>query len=193
MMVSGTSDMIQTTHVLLVAADPPARALVAQAIDAVGHTRLTIADSPGEARTLLNAHRYGLVIPTNLVIPPWLSIDVIPVDRTYEAMFLSGHWDDGLVRECEVRRLHRMRVPCDFDVLRDEIARSFQRFGLPPRHSTRRRRSSGCRSSHARQKNGRSYGRNSKRLRARCPVTPRRVYGAADRIRTGDVQLGKSI
>jgi hypothetical protein len=25
------------------------------------------------------------------------------------------------------------------------------------------------------------------------PVTPRRVYGAADRIRTGDVQLGKSI
>ena len=38
---------------------------------------------------------------------------------------------------------------------------------------------------------GRSYGRNSKGLRARCPVTPRRVYGAADRIRTGDVQLGK--
>ena len=32
---------------------------------------------------------------------------------------------------------------------------------------------------------------NSKRLRARCPVTPCRVYGAADRIRTGDVQLGK--
>jgi len=56
--------------------------------------------------------------------------------------------------------------------------------------STRRRRSSGCRSSEA-QKKGKSYGRNSKRLRARCPVTSRRVYGAADRIRTGDVQLGK--
>jgi prepilin signal peptidase PulO-like enzyme (type II secretory pathway) len=115
--------MIQTTHVLLVAADRHARALVAQAIDAVGHTRLTVADSPGEARTLLNAHRYGLVIATNLGIPPRLSIDVIPIDRTYEAMFISGHWDDELVRECELRRLHRVRVPCDFDVLRDEIAK----------------------------------------------------------------------
>jgi prepilin signal peptidase PulO-like enzyme (type II secretory pathway) len=115
--------MIQTTHVLLVAADRHARALVAQAIDAVGHTRLTVADSPGEARTLLNAHRYGLVIATNLGIPPRLSIDVIPIDRTFEAMFISGHWDDDLVRECELRRLHRVRVPCDFELLRDAIAK----------------------------------------------------------------------
>lgn len=123
--------MIQPTHVLLIAADRQARALVTQAIDAAGHTRLTVAESPGEARTLLNAHRYGLVIASNLGISPWLSIDVIPIDRTYEAMFISGHWDEDILRECEVRGLHRVRVPCDFDVLRQEIARVLSQVRQP--------------------------------------------------------------
>jgi hypothetical protein len=43
----------------------------------------------------------------------------------------------------------------------------------------------------SRQNFDRIYGRKTKGLRARCPVTPRRRSGAADRIRTGDVQLGK--
>jgi hypothetical protein len=114
--------MMDPLHVLLVAADRHARALVVQAIDATGRVRLTVAESPGEARTLLNAHRYGLVIATNLGIPPWLAIDVVPVDRQYEAMFIGGYWEDDFVRECEVRRLRCVRVPCSFDTLRDEIA-----------------------------------------------------------------------
>lgn len=116
--------MAEITRVLLVAADRHSRTLVAQAIDAVGDTWLTVAGSPGEARTLLNAHRYGLVIATNLGIPPWLSIDVIPIDRSYEAMFIGGYWEDDFVPECELRRLHCVRVPCDFDTLREEIAKA---------------------------------------------------------------------
>jgi len=115
--------LIETTHVLLVAADRGARSFVLQAIDAAGHTRTTVAESPAEARTLLNAHRYSLVIATNLGIPPWLAIEVIPRDRTYEGMFISGHWDDQIVRECEVRQLYCVRVPCDFNALREEIVK----------------------------------------------------------------------
>lgn len=114
--------MGEITRVLLVAADRHSRTLLAHAIDAAGDTWLTVAGSPGEARTLLNAHRYGLVIATNLGIPPWLSIDVIPIDRSYEAMFIGGYWDDDFVRERERRRLHCVRVPCDLDTLRGEIA-----------------------------------------------------------------------
>jgi hypothetical protein len=51
--------MSEITRVLLVAADRHARTILAHAIDAVGETRLTVAGSPGEARTLLNAHRYA--------------------------------------------------------------------------------------------------------------------------------------
>ena len=58
--------MTETIHVLLVAADRHSRAFVMQAIDATKDTRLTVAESPGEARTLLNAHRYGLVIATKV-------------------------------------------------------------------------------------------------------------------------------
>lgn len=99
--------MGETTRVLLVAADHPSRTFVAHVIDEIGGTGLTVAGSPGEARTLLNAHRYGLVIATNLGIPPWLSLDVIPVEHAYEAMFIGGYWEDDFVRECERRRLHR--------------------------------------------------------------------------------------
>ena len=116
--------MTETVHVLLIAADRHSRALVVQAIDAASCARLTVAESPGEARTLLNAHRYGLVIATNLGIPPWLSIDVIPIDRSYEAMFIGGYWEDDFVGECERRRLHCVRVPCSFETLRDEIAQA---------------------------------------------------------------------
>ena len=116
--------MTEPIHVLLVAADRHSRALVVQAIDATGRARLTVAESPGEARILLNAYRYGLVIATNLGIPPWLSIDVIPVDRSYEAMFIGGYWEDDFVRECGRRRLHCVRVPCASDTLREEIAKA---------------------------------------------------------------------
>lgn len=49
--------MSEITRVLLVAADRTARTFLAHVIDAVGDTWLTVAGSPGEARTLLNAHR----------------------------------------------------------------------------------------------------------------------------------------
>lgn len=114
--------MAETVRVLLVAADPASRNLVIQALDAAS-AWTTIAASPGEARALLNANRYGLVIVTNLGIPPWLAIDVVPEDRSYEAMFISGYWDDQITRECQRRRLYPVRVPCDFTVLLGEISK----------------------------------------------------------------------
>ncbi len=114
--------MAEIVRVLLLAADPNARNLVLQALDP-SSTWTTVATSPGEARTLLNANRYGLVIVTNLGIPPSLAIDVVPEDRSYEAMFISGHWDDEITRECERRRLHSVQVPCDLNFLRGEISK----------------------------------------------------------------------
>lgn len=109
---------------LLVAADRLSGALVVQAIDELPDVRLTVAFSPGEGRILLNAYRYHLVIATNLGIPPWPSIDVIPIEHSYEAMFIGGYWEDDFVRECEKRRLHCVRVPFGVEALCAEIAKA---------------------------------------------------------------------
>jgi hypothetical protein len=114
--------MSRPIHVLLVAADCQLRALVSELIDRLPDTWLTVTHSPGEARILLYAHRYHLVIATNFGVPPWLSIDVIPIERSYEAMFVSGYWDDAIRRECEKLRLHSLRVPCGLEMLRTEVA-----------------------------------------------------------------------
>lgn len=114
--------MTETVRVLLLAADPASRNLVIQALDA-SSAWTTVAASPAEARGLLNANRYGLVIVTNLGIPPWLAIDVVPEDHSYEAMFISGHWDDQITLECQRRRLHPVRVPCDFKLLLEQISK----------------------------------------------------------------------
>lgn len=116
--------MTRTVHVLLIAADRGSRALVVEAIDELPDVWLTVAFSPGEARILLNAYRYHLVIATNLGIGPWASIDVIPIDHAYEAMFIGGYWDERFVGECEKRRLHCVRVPFGIEALRAEIAKA---------------------------------------------------------------------
>jgi hypothetical protein len=115
-------ESVATIRVLLVVGDRHGRNLLLQAIDAPS-IWTTVAASPGEARTLLNANRYDLVIVTNLGIPPWLAIEVVPEDRPYEAMFISGHWDDQITDECKRRGLHPVRVPDDLNILPGEISK----------------------------------------------------------------------
>jgi DNA-binding response OmpR family regulator len=83
---------------------------------------VTIASTAPEAAHLLAAFTYRLVIVTNFGMPPALALSVIPADHPYPVLFISGHFDDDLQRECALKRIRSMKMPFTLQELRAEVA-----------------------------------------------------------------------
>jgi DNA-binding NtrC family response regulator len=89
--------------------------------------RVTIAYTANEARTLLNAYRYRLVIVTNFGMPPEHAVAIVPSEHPYPVIFISGVWDDELRKACEVKRLRCLKAPFKVDELRQELSRELDK------------------------------------------------------------------
>jgi hypothetical protein len=98
--------------ILLLVGDRPCRDLLLRLL---GEADVTVVTHPPEVPTLVAAHRYGLVIVTNFGESPWEAIDVVPAERDWPALFLSGHWDKELEAICALKRLPRLPAPLDAD------------------------------------------------------------------------------
>lgn len=106
--------------ILLLAADYDSRLLILQALGS--NYRVTLAYTALEARTLLAAYSYRLVIVTNLGMPPDHAVSVVPLDHSCPVIFLSGVFNDSLRRECALRRIRCMGAPFTVKELRDAVA-----------------------------------------------------------------------
>jgi len=102
-------------EILLLAADPGARDFVLRFLD---RHRVTVAASPEEAALLLSARRYGLFLATNFGVRPWEALAVVPAQRDYPVLFLTGHVTDRIEKECVEKSIPSLRVPEALDVLR---------------------------------------------------------------------------
>ena len=107
--------------ILLLVADPPARLLI---LKELGRAQVTLAYTALEARTLLDAYTYRLVIVTNLGMPPDHAVSVVPLDHSYPVIFMSGVFNDNLRRECTLRRIRCMKVPFKLEEFRNAVARA---------------------------------------------------------------------
>ena len=107
--------------ILLLVADPPARLLI---LKELGRAQVTLAYTALEARTLLDAYTYRLVIVTNLGMPPDHAVSVVPLDHSYPVIFMSGVFNDNLRRECTLKRIRCMKVPFKLEEFRDAVARA---------------------------------------------------------------------
>src|SRR5438093_9832521 len=107
--------------ILLLAADLPALLLI---LKELGRAQVTRAYTALEARTLLGAYTYRLVIVTNLGMPPDHAVSVVPLDHSYPVIFMSGVFNDNLRRECMLKRIRCMKVPFKLDEFRDAVARA---------------------------------------------------------------------
>lgn len=102
-------------EILLLAADPGARDLVLRFLD---RHRVTVAASPEEAALLLAARRYSFVLTTNFGVPAGEAIAVVPAERDFPVLFLTGHVTDRIEKECAEKSIPSLRVPEALDVLR---------------------------------------------------------------------------
>jgi len=107
--------------ILLLAADLPARLLI---LKELGRAQVTLAYTALEARTLLDAYTYRLVIVTNLGMPPDHAVSVVPLDHSYPVIFMSGVFNDTLRRECTLKRIRCMKVPFKPEDFQDAVARA---------------------------------------------------------------------
>jgi len=107
--------------ILLLVADPPARLLI---LKELGRAQVTLAYTALEARTLLDAYTYRLVIVTNLGMPPDHAVSVVPLDHSYPVIFVSGVFNDNLRRECTLKHIRCMKVPFKPEDFQDAVARA---------------------------------------------------------------------
>ena len=107
--------------ILLLAADLAARLLI---LKELGRAQVTLAYTALEARTLLDAYTYRLVIVTNLGMPPDHAVSVVPLDHSYPVIFMSGVFNDNLRRECTLRRIRCMKMPFKLKDFQDVVARA---------------------------------------------------------------------
>jgi hypothetical protein len=108
----------RTGHVLLLVGDAQLREFVLRVLR---NRRTTICKTPAEARERLRVGRYALVVITNFGIGPFHAVEVIPADRDYPALFLTGYMDDWLSAFCRDREIPWRQAPVRLDDLRREL------------------------------------------------------------------------
>lgn len=77
--------------------------------------------SPDHLRERLEHETFPLVIVTNFGLGPWQAVDAVPVERGFPVMFLTGHLDGRLARECAAKRIPVHRVPIEPTALIREL------------------------------------------------------------------------
>jgi hypothetical protein len=96
--------------VLLLANDASLRELM---LGCLGRCRTTACGTPAEARKLLRVARYALVLITNFGVGPFHAVEVIPADRDYAVLFLTGYMDARLASLCRDRSVPWRRMPLE--------------------------------------------------------------------------------
>src|SRR5439155_20911838 len=94
--------------ILLLAADLPARLLI---LKELGRAQVTLAYTALEARTLLDAYTYRLVIVTNLGMPPDHAVSVVPLDHSYSVICMCGVFNYSFLRVFTCMRYCCMKEP----------------------------------------------------------------------------------
>lgn len=109
-------------NILLLVNDPPLRHLIAAAlIYWLPAHALTIVTSPAEAAGRLAARRYALVVLTNWGVVPRAAVDVVPADRQYPVIFLTGFRDQEIEHECKAKAIPYLLTPLETPSLRQEL------------------------------------------------------------------------
>lgn len=104
--------------VLLVAND---RQLQDFVLEFLPHQELTVISSPAQAASLLQTHRYALVILTNFGLSPAHVLSAIPKERGYPVLFLTGYVNAAIETQCQEKHIHCRTVPIDPSALRSEL------------------------------------------------------------------------
>lgn len=95
--------------VLLLAWDRQLRVLLLEIIGS--RRRVTVCDTPAEARERLRTEHYALVLVTNFGVGPFQAVEIIPADRDYTVLFLTGYLDARLDEECRRRNIVPLLAP----------------------------------------------------------------------------------
>ena len=69
--------------------------------------------SPEDLRERLEQGSFPLVIVTNFGVRPWQAIDCVPAERGFPVLFLTGHLDRRLARDCAAKRIPVHRAPIE--------------------------------------------------------------------------------
>jgi hypothetical protein len=80
-----------------------------------------VAASPAEANHLLIAQRYSLVLVTNFGVSASDAVSLIPAERDYAVLYLTGHIDDQIATACADRAIPWLRMPEAAELLQREV------------------------------------------------------------------------
>ncbi len=69
--------------------------------------------SPEDLRERLMQGSFPLVIVTNFGLGPWQAIECVPAERGFPVLFLTGHLDGRLARDCAVKRIPVHQLPIE--------------------------------------------------------------------------------
>lgn len=69
--------------------------------------------SPEDLRERLRQGSFPLVIVTNFGLGPWQAIECVPAERGFPVLFLTGHLDGRLARDCAVKRIPVHQLPIE--------------------------------------------------------------------------------
>jgi len=90
-------------------------------LEFLGDWPVEAVNSPEELRERLKQGSFPLVIVTNFGVRPWQAIDCVPAERGFPVLFLTGHLDGRLARDCAVKRIPVHRVPIQPQALFREL------------------------------------------------------------------------
>jgi hypothetical protein len=104
--------------VLLLVNDTPLREFM---LDPLVNYDVTVVEHPDAVAEQLRRRDFSLVIVTNFGVSPWDAVAIIPEERDYPVLFLTGHFDSEIESACTRKHIPVGRVPIDLVALRREI------------------------------------------------------------------------
>ena len=87
----------------------------------LGDWPVEVVNLPEDLRERLKQGSFPLVIVTNFGVRPRQAIDCVPGERGFPVLFLTGHLDGRLARDCAVKRIPVHRVPIEPQALFREL------------------------------------------------------------------------
>ena len=90
-------------------------------LEFLGDWPVEAVSSPEDLWERLRQGSFPLVIVTNFGVGPWQAVDCVPAERGFPVLFLTGHLDQRLARDCAVKRIPVHRVPIEPEALFREL------------------------------------------------------------------------
>jgi len=90
-------------------------------LEFLGDWPVEAVSSPEDLRERLRRGSFPLVIVTNFGLGPWQAIECVPAERGFPVLFLTGHLDGRLARDCAVKRIPAHQLPIEPQALFREL------------------------------------------------------------------------